>query len=105
LSSAAKKPPDLKVTHSSWLKDPMAVYYMYAGAQAVSFMLGKICDQTLAFVGEEEMTTPAGRFTTDHFRVHDTVKLHITGPDTIMVRFQWIPAGRDYVLNCLEVGQ
>jgi hypothetical protein len=83
----------------------MAVYYMDAGAQAASFMLGKIYDQTLTFVGEEEMTTPAGTFTTDHFRVDDTVNLHITGPDAIMVRFQWIPADRGYVLTCLETGQ
>lgn len=78
---------------------------MDAGAQAVSFMLGKMYDQTLTFVGEEEMTTPTGTFTTDHFRVDDTVDLHITGPDAIMVRFQWIPADRDYVLTCLETEQ
>jgi len=48
---------------------------------------------------------PAGTFTTDHFRVDDTVDLYINGPDAIMVRFQWIPADRDYVLTCLETGQ
>lgn len=83
----------------------MTVYDMDAGAQAVSSMLGKVYDQDLEFIGEEDMTTPAGTFQVDHFRIEDTVDLYITGPDAIMVRFQWIPADRDYVLTTLETGQ
>ena len=82
----------------------MTVYDMDAGAQAVSSMLGKMYDQTLTFVGSEEMTTPAGTFDVDHFRIDDTVDLYITGPDAVMVRFQWLPADRDYVLTSLETG-
>lgn len=82
----------------------MTVYDMDAGAQAVSSMLGKMYEQTLAYVGEEEMTVPAGTFTTDHFRIDDAVDLYITGPDAIMVRFVWKPADRDYVLTELETG-
>jgi hypothetical protein len=82
----------------------VTVYDMDAGAQAVSSMLGKVYDQTIAFIGEEEMTTPAGTFTVDHWRVEDIVDLYVTGPDALMVRFQWIPADRDYVLTSLETG-
>jgi hypothetical protein len=83
----------------------MTVYDMDAGAQAVSSMLGKVYDQTLTFIGEEEMTVPAGTFATDHFRIDDTVDLYITGPDALMVRFQLIPADRDYVLTTLETSE
>lgn len=82
----------------------MTVYDMDAGAQAVSSMLGKVYNQTLTFMGEEKMTVPAGTFTVDHFRIDDTVDLYITGPDALMVRFQWIPADRDYVLTNLDTG-
>ena len=83
----------------------MTVYDMDAGAQAVSSMLGKVYDQTLTFIGEEEMTVTAGTFATDHFRIDDTVDLYITGPDALMVRFQLIPADRDYVLTTLETSE
>lgn len=83
---------------------PMTVYDMDAGAQAVSSMLGKVYTQDLEFIGTEKMTTPAGTFDVDHFRVEDVVDMYITGPDAILVRFQWIPADRDYVLTSLETG-
>ena len=83
---------------------PMTVYDMDAGAQAVSSMLGKVYTQNLEFIGAEKMTTPAGTFDVDHFRVEDAVDMYITGPDAILVRFQWIPADRDYVLTSLETG-
>lgn len=83
----------------------MTVYDMDALAGSVSSMMGKVYDQTLNFAGKEEMTTPAGTFMTDHFRIDDAVDLYITGPDAIMVRFQWIPADRDYVLTSLETSR
>lgn len=83
---------------------PMTVYDMDAGAQAVSSMLGKVYTQDLEFIGTEKMTTPAGTFEVDHFRVEDVVDMYITGPDAILVRFKWIPADRDYVLTSLETG-
>lgn len=82
----------------------MTVYDMDAGAQAVSSMMGKMYDQTLTYMGEVEVSVPAGSFMTDHFRIDDAVDLYITGPDAIMVRFQWLPADRDYVLTHLETG-
>ncbi len=82
----------------------MTVYDMDASAQAVNSMLGKMYDQTLTLVGEEKITPPAGKFDVDHFRIDDSVDFFITGPDALMVRFQWRPADRDYVLTHLEAG-
>lgn len=82
----------------------MTVYDMDARAQAVSSMLGKMYDQILIYVGEESMTTPAGTFMVDHFKIDGEVDLYITGPDAILVRFLWRSSDREFVLTHLETG-
>lgn len=80
----------------------ITVYDMDAGAQAVSSMLGKLYDSEIEYLGEQDMTTPAGNFQVEHYRISDAVDMYITGPDAILVRFVWKPADRDYVLTSLE---
>ncbi|RMB07629.1 hypothetical protein [Eilatimonas milleporae] len=63
-----------------------------------TFMLGKLSKTTLEFIGEEEMTTPAGTFTVDHFRVGG-VDYYVTGEDSIMVRFVWELLDTEFVLT------
>ena len=48
------------------------------------------------------MTTPAGAFQTDHFKIDNAVDIYVTGPDSIMVKFLWTPADRVYELVKLE---
>ncbi len=83
----------------------ITVYDMDARAQSVGSMLGKVYEQTLTYVGEDEVTTPAGTFKVDHFRVDDTVDFYLWGPESIVVRFVWHPQDRDYVLTKLESGR
>jgi hypothetical protein len=84
---------------------PITVYDMDARAQSVGSMLGKMYEQKLTYVGEEEITTPAGTFRVDHFRVDDTADFYLYGPESIVVRFVWRPQDRDYVLTKLETGR
>lgn len=81
----------------------ITVYDMDAGAQAVSSMLGKLYDSEIEYLGEQDMTTPAGNFQVEHYRVSDAVDMYVTGPDAILVRFVWKPADREYVLTSLTV--
>jgi len=76
----------------------MTVYDMDALAGAVSSMLGKMNDQTIELIGEEEMTTPAGTFDVEHYRIDDVVDLYISGPDAVLVKFVWSPMDAEYVL-------
>lgn len=79
----------------------ITVYDMDAGAQAVSSMLGKLYESEIEYLGEQDMTTPAGSFQVEHYRISDAVDMYVTGPDAILVRFVWRPADRDYVLISL----
>lgn len=81
------------------------VYDMDSRAGSVSSMMGKMYEQTVEFMGEEEMMVPAGTFLTRHFRVNDDVDIYLTGPDDILVRFVWHEADNDFVLTSLETGE
>ncbi len=76
----------------------ITVYDMDALATSVGSLLGRLYDQTIVFVGQQELTTPAGTFLTDHFNIGGAVDLHVTGPDAVLVRFTWAPADADYLL-------
>jgi hypothetical protein len=78
------------------------VYDMDAQAAGPQALLGRLYTQKLEFLGTKEMTTKAGTFTTDHFKIEDTVDIYVTGPDSIMVKFVWTPADRIYELVKLE---
>jgi len=80
----------------------ITVYDMDAGAAGPQALLGRLYTQSLRFVGRESLTTMAGVFDTDHFKIDDAVDIYVTGPDAIMVRFQWTPADRVYDLIKLE---
>lgn len=82
----------------------ITVYDMDAGAQAVSSMMGKMYEQTIEHMGEETVTVPAGTFKTEHYNFGGMVDMYLYGPDSILVRFIWTPADRDYVLTSLEQG-
>lgn len=72
-----------------------------AASQSAGSILGKLEYNELEYIGEEELTVPAGTFIVDHFRV-GSVDYYTTGPDKIMVRFLWSDAGNDYVLKTFE---
>jgi hypothetical protein len=75
---------------------------MDGGAAGPQALLGRLYTQNLKFLGTESITTPAGTFATDHFKIDSAVDIYVTGPDAIMVRFEWKPADRIYELVNLE---
>jgi hypothetical protein len=80
----------------------MSVYDMDAGAAGPQTLLGRLYTQKLERKGTETITTQAGTFETERYRVDDAVDIYVTGPDSIMVRFVWTPADRVYELVKLE---
>jgi hypothetical protein len=78
------------------------VYDMDAGAAGPQTLLGRLYTQKLERLGTESLTTPAGTFETERYRIDDAVDIYVTGPDSIMVRFVWTPADRVYELVKLE---
>lgn len=80
----------------------IAVYDMDAPAAGPQTLLGRLYTQKLEYLGAEKMTTPAGTFDVDHFKIEDAVDIYVTGPDSIMVKFVWTPADRVYELVKLE---
>jgi hypothetical protein len=81
---------------------PTTVYDMDALADRSGSLLGRLSTQNVRFIGSETLTTPAGTFLTDHFRIGDGVELYVTGPDALMVKFVWTAADREYILIALE---
>lgn len=81
----------------------ITVYDMDAGAAGPQALMGKLYTQKLDYLGAETITTPAGTFATDHFKIDSAVDIYVTGPDAIMVKFVWSPADRVYELVTLEV--
>ena len=68
-------------------------------------VLGPMYDITTTCVGEEDMTTPAGKFRVDHFRNDSGTDIYITGPDAILVRFIWPAVDEEYLLTLLATGR
>jgi hypothetical protein len=79
-------------------RQTITVYDMDAVAKGVGSLLGRLYQQDIELLGQEQVTTPAGTFLTDHFKIAGGVDMYITGPDAVLVRFVWEPADRDYVL-------
>lgn len=80
----------------------ITVYDMDGGAAGPGALLGRLYTQNLRFIGAEKMTTPAGEFDVDHFKIDQAVDIYVTGPDSLMVKFVWPPADRVYELVKLE---
>lgn len=82
------------------------VYDMDGNATSAGSMLGKVYEQPLEFLGNAQVSTPAGTFETDHFRAGGNADLYLTGPDAILVRFVYDTdtIKTEFVLTELQVG-
>lgn len=71
--------------------------------------LGHMVKQRLTFVGNEEITVPAGTFQTGHFSFggdEDPSKashVWITGEHNILVKYDWPSYGMEYLLESLTI--
>ncbi len=81
-------------------------YDMDSRAESAGSMLGTMYTESLEFMGTEEITTPAGTFSTERFRSTEDVDLYLTGPDAILVKFVWRTERgvAEFVLTSLETG-
>ena len=76
------------------------------GASGPIAAVGK---KVIEYVGEEEITVPAGTFETRHYLLHPSrpdwtpLETWVTGPDYVFVKLSWDVTGADYVLAELEL--
>jgi hypothetical protein len=86
------------------------VYDLDSGATGAGAMLGTLSQQILDYLGREPISTAAGAFDCDHYRVTEgetVVDLYLTGPDAIVVKFVYSGAlgVSEFVLTHLETGE
>jgi hypothetical protein len=81
------------------------VYDLIIRLKGPGNMIGPMYESVTTFVGREEITVPAGTFEVDHFKTESGVDMYLTGPDSILVKFDWPDADQEYVLTSLETGQ
>ena len=77
-------------------------YNIEGREQGDDSMLGKLSENELELIGQTELTTPAGTFQVDHWRT-GSVNYYTTGPDMMMVMFDWPKYDFQYVLSELIV--
>ena len=68
------------------------------GAAGRSVMCA-LSERPLEFVGTEDITVPAGTFTTQRFRFGDSTELWVTGPDRVVVQHEYRAGGTRYQLT------
>ena len=66
-------------------------------------ILASPMEQTWEFKGTETIRVPAGTFETDHYRVND-FDVWVSGPDRILVKFDWKSIDREYLLSRYQFG-
>jgi hypothetical protein len=79
----------------------ITVYDIAAGTKG-PMRSGQVKTHGLEYLGQEDVTVPAGTFPCDHFRIDDIVDYYVTGPDALFVKFIWKSARTEYVLTALE---
>ncbi len=71
--------------------------------------LGHMVKQRLTFVGNEEVTVPAGTFQTRHFSFggdegpEKASHVYVTGEHNILVKYDWPPYEMEYLLESLII--
>jgi hypothetical protein len=80
------------------------LYNVQIAAPSDTPALGRLENGTMTFEGVEEVTVPAGTFTTDHYTMNDSIHVWVSGPDNMMVRYAMPTRDLEYVLTSLKTG-
>lgn len=80
----------------------VSLYSLEASADLAKPVLGSLVDLSIEYVGEETIEVPAGRFTTQRFRLAGMNDLWVYGPDRIVIRSDLPARGFRYVLTTLR---
>ncbi len=67
--------------------------------------VGRLEEQTIAFIGEETVEVPAGLFDARRHAIGGIADVWTTGPDRILVKFVWEKFDLEYVLVRYEAGE
>jgi|GEM_PF-384236 len=81
-----------------------AEYFVNTDGDVAKALNGQMQPITFEYMGEEEVTVPAGTFKATHVRMAGHSDIWHTGPDRILVRYVWTAIDRDYVLKTLTTG-
>ena len=77
----------------------ITLYSFDGRSQGASGMMGKLDTQAIRFVGQEQLTTPAGTFDCDKFVFADgDPAMYFFGPDRMIAKMTWKLADVEYVL-------
>lgn len=77
---------------------PIPAYNFNGTADGPTALLGKLMAYRLTYIGAVQVTTAAGTFSTDHFRIEDAVDIFISGTDGILVKFIYPAIDREHHL-------
>jgi len=95
----------------SWYYDPArggdqagALVNFDASADVTTPAVARLQPQSWRRVGSETIEVPAGRFETERHTTGDATAW-TTGPDRVLVRFEWTSLGLEYVLTQYAVGE
>lgn len=85
----------------------VVLYDVRTEARTPGSLLGPLSRASIRLVGTEQVRTPAGTFSTEHYRagspeVGGETDFFVYGPDLILVRFVWPAGDAEYVLTALE---
>jgi hypothetical protein len=86
-------------------EQPSVIYNPQVAPRTGVPVLGNLETGTMTYEGEEEITVPAGTFTTDHFNLNGVIDVWMTGEDKLLVRYAMGVADLEYVLTDLSKGQ
>jgi hypothetical protein len=73
-------------------------YNFNGAADGPTALLGRLMEYRLAYIGAQQVTVPAGTFSTDHFRIEDAVDIFISGADGLLVKFNYPAIDREHHL-------
>jgi hypothetical protein len=83
------------------IQQPGQQYLLNTDGDVAKPLSGQVQAAWFEYIGEEDVTVPAGTFKTTHVRMAGHSDIWVTGPDRILVRYVWAEIDRDYVLKTL----
>lgn len=79
-------------------------YFLNTDGDVAKALSGQVQPAEFEYLGEEQITVPAGTFNTTRVRMGGHSEIWVTGPDRLLVRYVWASIDRDYVLKTLATG-
>lgn len=85
-------------------EQPTVIYNPQVSPQTGVPLLGHIENGVMTHEGKEDITVPAGTFTTEHYTLNGVIHIWVMAPDNLLVRYAMPSADLEYVLATLTQG-